>query len=79
MGAGQPQLGLRCRQRIDNLENGDGGLGARGSKHQEMPAGEQTYDWMCQSDKGNRVAPGLYNAILESPRGREITRIAVIP
>lgn len=46
---------------------------------QEMPAGEQTYDWMCQSDKGNRVAPGLYNAILESPRGREITRIAVIP
>ncbi len=46
---------------------------------QVMPAGEQTYDWLCQSDKGNRVAPGLYNAILESPRGREITRIAVIP
>jgi hypothetical protein len=45
----------------------------------EMPAGEQTYDWMCQSDKGNRVAPGLYNAILEGPRGREITRIAVVP
>jgi hypothetical protein len=46
---------------------------------QVMPAGEQTYVWRCQSDKGNRVAPGLYNAILESPRGREITRIAVVP
>jgi hypothetical protein len=46
---------------------------------QVMPAGEQTYDWMCQSDKGNRVAPGLYNAILEGPRGRVITRIAIVP
>ncbi|HEV8128814.1 MAG TPA: hypothetical protein VGQ14_04090 [Candidatus Eisenbacteria bacterium] len=46
---------------------------------QVMPAGAQTYDWLCQSDKGNRVAPGLYNAIFESPRGREITRIAIVP
>jgi hypothetical protein len=46
---------------------------------QVLPAGEQTYDWMCNSDAGNAVAPGLYNAILDGPRGRVITRIAVVP
>ena len=44
-----------------------------------MPAGDQTYDWLCKSDSGNPVAPGLYNAILDGPRGRVITRIAVVP
>lgn len=44
-----------------------------------LPAGEQAIEWSLCSDHGNRVAPGLYNAILDGPRGRTITRIAVVP
>jgi len=44
-----------------------------------LPAGEQSFDWLCRSDAGNPVAPGLYNAILDAPLGRTITRIAVVP
>ncbi|HEX3112682.1 MAG TPA: T9SS type A sorting domain-containing protein [Candidatus Eisenbacteria bacterium] len=44
-----------------------------------LPAGEQTVLWACQSDAGNHVAPGLYNAILEAPTGREIRQIVVLP
>lgn len=44
-----------------------------------LPAGEQTVLWSCQSDQGNHVAPGLYNAILEAPTGREIQQIVVLP
>ena len=44
-----------------------------------LPAGEQTVVWACQSDAGNHVAPGLYNAILEAPTGREIRQIVVLP
>lgn len=44
-----------------------------------LPAGEQTVTWACQSDAGNHVAPGLYNAILEAPTGREIRQIVVLP
>jgi hypothetical protein len=35
--------------------------------------------WACQSDTGNHVAPGVYNAILEAPTGREIKQILVLP
>lgn len=44
-----------------------------------LPAGEQAIEWTLCSDHGNRVAPGLYNAILDGPRGRTVTRIAVVP
>jgi hypothetical protein len=44
-----------------------------------LPAGEQAIEWPCRSDAGNAVAPGLYNAILDAPQGRTVTRIAVVP
>ncbi len=44
-----------------------------------VPAGEQTVQWACVSEAGNHVAPGLYNAILEAPTGREIQQIVVLP
>jgi hypothetical protein len=44
-----------------------------------LPAGEQSVVWACQSDTGNHVAPGVYNAILEAPTGREIKQILVLP
>jgi len=44
-----------------------------------FPAGEQAIEWLCRSDNGNAVAPGLYNAILDGPQGRSTTRIAVVP
>ena len=33
-----------------------------------VPAGNQTVDWLCVSDEGTPVAPGLYEAILDTPR-----------
>ena len=47
--------------------------------NEEMPAGDTEVDWLCQSDHGNRVAPGLYNAILDTPLGRKVTRLAIVP
>jgi len=44
-----------------------------------LPPGEQAIEWLCRSDAGNKVAPGLYNAILDGPQGRIITRLAVVP
>ena len=44
-----------------------------------LPAGEQSVVWACQSDTGNHVAPGVYNAILDAPTGREIKQILVLP
>ena len=46
---------------------------------EDMPAGETAIDWLCQSDHGNKVAPGLYNAILDTPLGRKVTRLAILP
>ncbi len=43
------------------------------------PAGDQTAEWLCRSDAGSPVAPGLYNVIFDGPQGRMITRIAVVP
>ena len=42
-------------------------------------AGEHTVSWPCRSDTGDRVAPGLYNVIVEGPSGRAVTRIAIVP
>lgn len=45
----------------------------------DLPAGEQAIEWLCRSDAGNPVAPGLYNAILDGPQGRTVTRLAIVP
>ena len=44
-----------------------------------LPASDQTIEWACRSDKGNAIAPGIYNAILDSPLGRSVTRLAILP
>lgn len=44
-----------------------------------LPAGERIVDWTCVSDAGNTVAPGLYQAILDTPMGRQVTRLAIVP
>jgi len=45
----------------------------------EVPASEQTVEWACKSDNGNPIAPGIYTAILDSPLGRSVTRLAIVP
>ena len=45
----------------------------------DLPATEQTVEWACRSDNGNAIAPGIYNAILDSPLGRSVTRLAIVP
>jgi hypothetical protein len=45
----------------------------------EVPAGEQTIQWPCRSDRGTPVAPGIYNVILDGPGGRSVVRLAVVP
>lgn len=44
-----------------------------------LPAGERAVSWDCRSDTGTPVAPGLYTAILDSPLGRNVTRVAIVP
>ncbi len=44
-----------------------------------LPAGERSIEWRCLSDTGTAVAPGLYNAILDTPQGRQVTRLAIVP
>lgn len=44
-----------------------------------FPAGQSTIEWHCQSDQGEALAPGLYNAILDTPRGRQVTQLAIVP
>ncbi|MGE5176389.1 MAG: hypothetical protein ACM3JJ_08440 [Hyphomicrobiales bacterium] len=44
-----------------------------------IAAGDHTIQWACRSDDGTPVAPGLYNVILDGPRGRSVTRLAVLP
>lgn len=45
----------------------------------EVPSGEQSIQWLCRSDQGSPVSPGLYNAILDGPEGRSVMRVAVVP
>jgi hypothetical protein len=44
-----------------------------------LPAGETSIQWPCLSDAGNPVAPGLYHAILDTPSGRQVSRLAIVP
>jgi hypothetical protein len=44
-----------------------------------VPPGEQTIQWLCRSDQGRPVAPGIYNVILDGPEGRSVVRVAVVP
>ena len=46
---------------------------------QEFAPGEHSLSWLCRSDQGNRVAPGIYNVIVEGPQGRAVTRVAIVP
>lgn len=45
----------------------------------EMPAGPNLVEWNCRSDRGNQIAPGLYNVIFDGPRGRSVTHVAIVP
>lgn len=45
----------------------------------EVPSGEQSLQWLCRSDQGRPVAPGIYNVILDAPSGRSVMRVAVVP
>jgi hypothetical protein len=46
---------------------------------QEFTPGAHTIAWPCMSDEGYRVAPGVYNVIVEGPGGRAVTRVAIVP
>ena len=44
-----------------------------------FPLGEHALTWTCTSDEGYKVAPGLYNVVVEGPSGRAFTRLAIVP
>ena len=44
-----------------------------------FPPGEHALTWACKSDEGYKVAPGLYNVVVEGPTGRAFTRLAIVP
>ena len=44
-----------------------------------FPPGEHSLSWGCKSDEGYKVAPGIYNVVVEGPTGRAFTRLAVVP
>jgi hypothetical protein len=46
---------------------------------QEFAPGPHSIAWACKSDAGYHVAPGIYNVIVEGPRGRSVTRVAIVP
>jgi hypothetical protein len=46
---------------------------------QEFTPGSHSIAWACKSDEGYHVAPGIYNVIVEGPRGRAVTRVAIVP
>jgi hypothetical protein len=46
---------------------------------QAFSAGQHTISWACHSDAGYKVAPGIYNVIVEGPSGRAVTRVAIVP
>ena len=41
--------------------------------------GQHAISWGCRSDAGYRVAPGIYNVIVDGPSGRAVTRVAIVP
>jgi hypothetical protein len=44
-----------------------------------LPSGPQSIPWACRSDRGGAVAPGIYNVILDTPDGRNLSQIALLP
>jgi hypothetical protein len=44
-----------------------------------LSAGQHRISWACRSDAGYRVAPGIYNVIVDGPSGRAVTRVAIVP
>jgi len=46
---------------------------------QTFSAGRHTIPWACRSSAGYRVAPGIYNVIVDGPKGRAVTRVAIVP
>lgn len=44
-----------------------------------LPPGEHTVVWDCRTREGSRVAPGLYNIIVDAPSGRSVARLAILP
>lgn len=47
--------------------------------NETLPAGEHLVTWDCRSSAGGAVAPGLYNIVLESPSGRGVAQLAILP
>jgi len=47
--------------------------------NQEFTSGPHTISWACVSDAGYKVAPGIYNVIVDGPSGRAVTRVAIVP
>lgn len=47
--------------------------------NQEFTPGSHTLSWACVSDAGYKVAPGIYNVIVDGPAGRAVTRVAIVP
>jgi hypothetical protein len=45
----------------------------------EFTPGEHSISWLCRSDEGYKVAPGIYNVIVDGPQGRAVTRVAIVP
>src|SRR6267154_566287 len=41
--------------------------------------GQHAISWSCHSDAGYKVAPGIYNVIVDGPSGRAVTRVAIVP
>lgn len=46
---------------------------------QVMTPGEHAIEWSCRSEQGSKLAPGLYNVILDGPSGRGVTRLVIVP
>ncbi|TMQ60937.1 MAG: hypothetical protein E6K76_00335 [Candidatus Eisenbacteria bacterium] len=45
----------------------------------DLPPGEHSVSWDCRSTWGRAVAPGMYNVVLESPSGRSVEHLAILP
>jgi len=44
-----------------------------------LSPGQHAISWSCHSDAGYKVAPGIYNVIVDGPSGRAVTRVAIVP
>ena len=44
-----------------------------------LPEGPHAIEWARRSDRGNIVAPGIYNVILDAPDGRARSQLALLP